>query len=83
MRKELIDFADWMKANYRPHKMYNSKQLVDLYLKSINSKASDETRSVTDNEQTKKTCHFVSLTVGHYAPCYPKFKCHEKCSFWY
>lgn len=56
MKKEtLIDFMDWIKLNYKPHKMYTSRQLVDLYLKSINE-ASNESLSVRDNEGQENIC---------------------------
>lgn len=34
VNKTIIDYTDWIKKNYHPHKMFTSKQLIDLYLKT-------------------------------------------------
>jgi hypothetical protein len=55
MKKELIDFARW----YMDQSAIRSpEEMVFRYLsqKSINSEASSEARSVSDNEAKKKKC---------------------------
>ena len=51
-KDELIKFLEWVKINTPPHKMYTSRQIVDLYL--INSFSQIETQNIADNEQAKE-----------------------------
>ena len=55
MRQELIDFAVWIASGHDGIYPGEEAELVDEYLKSINS-AQVETPSVGENEQARKIC---------------------------
>lgn len=67
MKKELIDFARW----YMFQSVITSPEdMVSRYLslKSINSEASSEARSVSDNEAKEKVCiksRFMGIVVSN------------------
>ena len=56
-KKELIDFYDWWMQNSHQFSFNDeSEDIVDAYLKSFNSQASEETPSVNDNKDKEKVC---------------------------
>lgn len=55
-REELIDFMDWYYEQPPEICFSRSSEIVDNYLKSINSEAGNETPTVTDNEAKKEVC---------------------------
>lgn len=56
LRQELIDFTNWYLTNIQNNTILHNTPVesVDLYLKSINSNASPESRNVRTNEQARK-----------------------------
>lgn len=60
-REELIDFLSWYNDQpYEIRRQLMYPEIVDLYLKSINSEAGNETPTVTDNEHQEKVCEVFS-----------------------
>ena len=63
MKKELIDFFYWFRNNGESYIGLSIEELVDEYLKSINSLALSESQSVSDNEQ-KGSCESCRKKKG-------------------
>jgi ferredoxin-thioredoxin reductase catalytic subunit len=53
LRRELIDFTKWLVENRRYHILKDEETTVDIYLKSINLKALNESRNISKNEHQK------------------------------
>ena len=56
MKTEINDFLDFLENEWSLNLVYDHSDLVDSYLKSINSEPQIEARSVKENEQTKEVC---------------------------
>lgn len=61
MKKELIDFANYLFHTNKLKNMYLTiEQLVENYL-SINDNAPTESRAINENEDKKKFCEICGL----------------------
>lgn len=72
LREELIDFVKWQLKNHMPHPS-EIDELVDNYLKSINSNAPTESRNVATHEHQEKDCG----TCLHKHVCSYKHPCNK------
>lgn len=63
-REELIDFFKWNERECFGYEVdrITAENQVDFYLKSINSKAGNETPTVTDSEAKKEVCQYCHGT---------------------
>ena len=56
MKKELIDFLNWYRIFDEPTANLSTQEIVDKYLKSINSDHQDKGVTLVPNEKAKKKC---------------------------
>lgn len=55
-RKEFIDFLNYLAIKKNTHLDFDYNELVDEYLKSINSNEPNESEADSNNEQLKEFC---------------------------
>ena len=54
-QQELIDFENWLKKKHK-NRFAEFKELMDMYLESINSNSDCERRAIGSNEQAEEVC---------------------------
>jgi formate dehydrogenase maturation protein FdhE len=66
MKKELIDYTNWLAQKRANPIVWNPEVLVNLYLnsESINSDAQGESRNVSQNEAKRELCPCCNSTFG-------------------
>ena len=56
IRKELISFIEWFKLDWEEIDWLDTNEIISIYQKEINSKALNESQSVSKNESKKENC---------------------------
>ena len=59
-QQELIDFENWLKKKHK-NRFAEFKELMDMYLESINSNSDCERRAIGSNEQAGEVCDCTQL----------------------
>ena len=76
-KKELIDFAEFVKREWNIPTHLRPKVIANMYLKSVHSNALLESQSVSENEDEEKECEHIGSIQWITNDIRYCTKCHE------